>query len=80
MRPLMNQTHQSQTPSSRITIKTAAKLLAICLIVAAVPLALYVRVKSEDSARFSKAEDSVAVTKRAKGTLRCRPQVAASPS
>ncbi len=59
MRPLMNQTHQSQTPSSRITIRTVAKLLAICLIAAAVPLALYVRVKSEDSARFSKAEDSV---------------------
>ena len=50
MRPLTNQTHQSQTPSSRITIKTAAKLLAIFLIVVAVPLALYVRVKSEDSA------------------------------
>ncbi|HEU4834977.1 MAG TPA: hypothetical protein VFS90_11200, partial [Pyrinomonadaceae bacterium] len=66
MRPLMNQTHQSQTLSSRITIKTVAKLLAICLIVVAVPLALYVRVKSEDSAKFSKAESSVTVTKRAK--------------
>ena len=67
MPPLMNQTHNSQTLSSRITIKTAAKLLVILLIVVAVPLALYVRVKSEDSAKFSKAEKSVVeVTKRAK--------------
>src|SRR5688500_19148850 len=67
MRPLTTQTHQSQTRSTRITIRTALKLLAICLIVAAVPLALYVRVKSEDSARwFSKAEDPVARTKRPK--------------
>ncbi|HJY30558.1 MAG TPA: hypothetical protein VJ306_21170, partial [Pyrinomonadaceae bacterium] len=41
--------------------------MAIFLIVAAVPLALYVRVKSEDSARFSKADESVARTRRAKG-------------
>ena len=66
MLPLMNQTHQSQNSSSRITIRTAAKLLAICLIAAAVPLALYVRVKSEDSTWFSKAENSVTRTKRAK--------------
>src|SRR5215213_9990488 len=68
MRPLMNRTHQATRPSSRITIRTAAKLLAICLIAAAVPFALYVRVKSEDSAKwFRKADDSVAVTKRSKG-------------
>src|SRR6185369_14620800 len=66
MRPLVNKTHQSQTLSSRITIKNAAKLLAILLVVVAVPLALYVRVKSEDSARFTKAEGPVEVTKRAK--------------
>src|SRR5215216_1882214 len=67
MRPLMNKSHQSQTSSSPITIRTAAKLLAICLVLAAVPLALYVRVKSEGSARwFSKAEDSVARTKQSK--------------
>src|SRR6185295_9398967 len=67
MRPLMNKTHQTQTLStSRLTIKSAAKLLAILLIVVAVPLALYVRVKSEDSARFSKASGPVEVTKRAK--------------
>src|SRR5678815_1380146 len=66
MRPLMNKTHRSQTLSSRITIRNAAKLLAILLIVVAVPLALYVRVKSEDSARFTKAEGPVEVTKRAK--------------
>src|ERR1044072_3383707 len=65
MRPLMNKTHQSQI-SSRLTIRNAAKLLAILLIVVAVPLALYVRVKSEDSARFSKAGGPVEVTKRAK--------------
>src|SRR5215212_4596104 len=66
MRPPMNQSHQTPSPSSRITIKTAAKLLAILLIVAAVPVALYVRVKSEDSAKFSKAENPVARTKRPK--------------
>ena len=66
MRPLMNKTHQSQTLSSRITIKSTAKLLAILLVAVTVPLALYVRVKSEDSARFSKAEGPVSVTKRAK--------------
>ena len=66
MRPLMNQTPKTQTPSSLIKIKTAAKLLAISLIVVAVPLALYVRVKSEDSARFSQADGPVEVTKRAK--------------
>src|ERR1044072_4559700 len=65
MRPLMNKTHQSQI-SSRLTIRNAAKLLAILLIVVAVPLALYVRVKSEDSARFSKEGGPVEVTKRAK--------------
>ncbi|HEU4931628.1 MAG TPA: hypothetical protein VFT48_06080, partial [Pyrinomonadaceae bacterium] len=67
MRPHINQAHTPQTPSTRITIRTAAKLLAIFLIVVAVPLALYVRVKSESSAGwFSKAEDSVARTKRPK--------------
>ncbi|MEN3325257.1 MAG: hypothetical protein V7638_64, partial [Acidobacteriota bacterium] len=66
MRPLMNKTHKSQTLSSRISMKNTAKLLAILLIVVAVPLALYVRVKSEDSARFTKAEGPVEVTKRAK--------------
>ncbi len=70
MRPPMNQTHQTQTSSARITIKTAAKLLAIFLIVVAVPLALYVRVKSESSAGwFTKAEDSVARVKRPKGAV-----------
>ena len=81
MRPLMNQTHQSQTLSSRITIRTAAKLLAILLIVVAVPLALYVRVKSEDSARFSKAEESRrSLLSEPKSRLLCTPQIAAGPS
>ncbi|HEX5602027.1 MAG TPA: hypothetical protein VFX63_05725, partial [Pyrinomonadaceae bacterium] len=40
--------------------------MAILLVVVAVPLALYVRVKSEDSARFTKAAGPVEVTKRAK--------------
>src|SRR5215216_7835431 len=70
MRPLMNKTHQSQSPSTQTTIKTVVKLLAILLIVAAVPLALYVRVKSESSGGwFSKTEDSVARTKRPKGQV-----------
>src|ERR1041384_3333956 len=67
MRPLMNKTHQSQNSSSRITIKAAAKLAAIFFLVVAVPLALYVRVQSEDSAKgSSKTEKSVELTKRAK--------------
>jgi hypothetical protein len=62
----MNQTHQSQKRSSRITVRAAAKLLALFFVIGAVPLALYVRVKSEDSARFSKADKSVELTKLAK--------------
>ena len=70
MRPPMNQSHQTQTSSSRTTIRTAAKLMAIFLIVVAVPLALYVRVKSEGSVGwFSKAEDSVARNKRPKDAV-----------
>src|SRR4029450_701419 len=62
----MHPTHQTHRPSSRITIRTAAKLLAICLILAAVPVALYVRVKSEDSAKFTNAANTGALTKRPK--------------
>src|ERR1051325_6212868 len=66
-RPFMNKTHQSQTASSRITIRTAAKLLAVLLIAVAVPVALYVRVKSESYAGwFSAAEKSVARIRRPK--------------
>ncbi|HEY0726745.1 MAG TPA: hypothetical protein VGD38_01670, partial [Pyrinomonadaceae bacterium] len=43
------------------------KWLAIIVVVAVVPFALYVRVKSEDSAKFAKTEGPVSVTKRAKG-------------
>ena len=66
MRPRMNPTHQTQTPF-QITIRTAAKLLALCLIVAAVPVALYVRVKSAaSSASNSKL---VELTKKSKGQV-----------
>jgi hypothetical protein len=44
---------KTHDPSFRIRLRTALKLLAICLTVAFVPVALYVTVKSEDSARFS---------------------------
>src|SRR5688572_13387723 len=67
MHPPMNHTHQAHSPYSRITLITVAKLLAIFLIVAAVSLAFYVRAKSEDSAKFSKAENTVAGTNRPKG-------------
>jgi hypothetical protein len=50
-------------------IKTAAKLMAICLVVAAVPLAFYVRVKSEDSAKLRAAENPLEFTKRAKESV-----------
>jgi hypothetical protein len=59
----MNSTHKSPRLSSRISIRAAAKLAAIFLVVVVVPLALYVRVKSEDSAKFSKAENSIAPAK-----------------
>src|ERR1051325_9167432 len=66
MRPRMNPTHQTQT-QVQITIRTAAKLLALCLIVAAVPVALYVRVKSAaSSASNSKI---VELTKKSKGQV-----------
>src|SRR5678815_5720653 len=65
MRPFISQT-QSHGSSLRKTITTVAKVLAICLIVAAVPIALYVRVMSNDSARFFKTEESSARTKRPK--------------
>src|ERR1041384_4257751 len=66
MRPRMNPTHQTQT-QFQITIRTAAKLLALCLIVAAVPVALYVRVKSAaSSASNSKI---VELTKKSKGQV-----------
>ena len=68
MRPQINQ-DPSHGPSLRKTLITTAKLLAICLIVAVVPIALYVRVKSEDSARFSKALESIVHTKRPKGQV-----------
>ena len=69
MRPRMNHTHNARTVSSLITIRTAAKLMAIFLIAVAVPLALYVRVKSKDSPKFSKAERFVTSTRRAKDTV-----------
>ena len=66
MRPRMNPTHQTQTPV-QISIRTAAKLLALCLILAAVPVALYVRVKSAaSSASNSKI---VELTKKSKGQV-----------
>ena len=46
MHPDTPQTHRL---FFRISTRTALKLLAICLLVAVVPVALYVRVKSEDS-------------------------------
>ncbi|HEY6243325.1 MAG TPA: hypothetical protein VIX17_05240, partial [Pyrinomonadaceae bacterium] len=69
MRPLMNPTHHVKASSSRITIRTGVKLMAICLIVVTVPVALYVRVKSKDSPKFSKAERFVTSTRRAKDTV-----------
>jgi hypothetical protein len=49
MRPATHKTLKS----SQKTIRTALKVVAICVIAAFVPLALYVSVKSEDSATFS---------------------------
>ena len=67
MRSLVNPTHQSKSLAPRLTLRNAVKVLAIFLIAVATPLALYVRVKSEDSARwFSTAVSSVAGPKRNK--------------
>src|SRR5689334_20266352 len=67
MRPRMNQTHQTQISSPRITIKTVAKLLAICLIAVAVPVGLYVRVKSAASSASS--SKFVELTRKSKGQV-----------
>ena len=67
MRPLATQTHTSKASSARITIRATVKLLAIFLIAVAVPLALYVRVKSEGSPSWlTKAVSSVTGTDSAK--------------
>src|ERR1043165_3964664 len=66
MRPRMNPTHQTQT-QVQITIRTAAKLLALCLIVAAVPVALYVRVKSATSSASN--SKFVELTRKSKGQV-----------
>ncbi|HJU62895.1 MAG TPA: CSLREA domain-containing protein, partial [Candidatus Binatia bacterium] len=71
-RPVINRTHRTLNQTSRIKIRTALKLLTICLIAAVVPFALYVSVKSEDSARFSffkvkEAKKQVPVTVKATG-------------
>src|ERR1044071_6774493 len=63
MRPLATQTQPSKASSTRLTIRTIVKLLAILVIAVAVPLALYVRVKSESSPSWlSKAVSSVTGT------------------
>ncbi|HKV35207.1 MAG TPA: hypothetical protein VJP89_12810, partial [Pyrinomonadaceae bacterium] len=63
MRPLTNKTPPTPRTSK---IRIAAKLLAILLIAVAVPLSLYVRVKSEGGTWFSKAVNSVSPARRAK--------------
>src|SRR5689334_5716493 len=69
MHPLMNRPHKFKVSSLRNTIKAAAKLTTISLIAIAVPLALYVRVKSKGSPFSNKAERVVESTKRAKDAV-----------
>src|SRR5258705_6490978 len=67
MRPVMNQLQQTHRLFSRMVTRTRLQLLTIGLIVVSVPLALYVRVKSEDSVALSK--NSVVLTKTSKGQV-----------
>jgi hypothetical protein len=69
-----DQSHKSPRRVFRISIRTAFKLLAICLIAAAVPLALYVRVKSEYAAAFNNDSGAVksGVKKSSKGQVTVR--------
>ena len=67
MRPLSNPTHKSPNPLSRISSKTFLKLLTICLLVAAVPAAVYVRVKS--AASVASNTKFVELTKKSKGQV-----------
>src|ERR1041384_4995800 len=64
MRPVSNQTHQSPSPFSKISPRTFFKLLTICLILAAVPVGVYVRVKS--AASVASSTNFVELTNKAK--------------
>src|SRR6185503_15604462 len=66
MHASMNRPHNSNGPLFRNTLKAAAKLTAICLIAIAVPLALYVRVKSKGAPTSTAAATS---SKRTKDTV-----------
>ncbi|HJT65247.1 MAG TPA: Ig-like domain-containing protein [Pyrinomonadaceae bacterium] len=55
MRPVIDQTHRTPNSFFGISARSVLKLLTICLIVALVPIALYVRVKSEYG-RFAVAD------------------------
>src|SRR5215213_711545 len=68
MHPL-DQSHKSPRRVFRVSIRTAFKLLAICLIAVSVPLALYVRVKSEYAAALF--NDSGAVKAGVKKASKC---------
>src|ERR1041385_8208244 len=65
MRPVSNPTHQTPNLLSRISTRTLFKLLTVCLIVAAVPVAVYVRVKS--AASVASSTNFVELTRKAKG-------------
>src|SRR5512141_1052921 len=67
MRPLMDQTHQSHRASFRMTFRTALKVLAICLISASVPAAIYVRVASKDSVAVRNSKGQVTVRAAGRG-------------
>src|SRR2546423_9876067 len=66
MRSAINNPHQTPGAFSRLSTRTLLKILTICLIVASVPLAVYVRVKSAASVALNKPENSVALTKGSK--------------
>src|SRR5215213_4727083 len=73
MHPL-DQSHKSPRRVFRVSIRTAFKLLAICLIAVSVPLALYVRVKSEYAAALFNDSGAVksGVKKASKGQVTVR--------
>src|SRR5256885_12352659 len=69
MRSVINRPHQAPRVFFRVPTRTLLKILTICLIVASVPLAVYVRVKSAAFVALSKPENSIALSKGPKGQV-----------
>src|SRR5499433_3145408 len=70
MHPVKNQTHRTHS-FSRISARSLLQLLTVCLIVAIIPIALYVKVKSENTRLLiSNSKKQEVVTVHAAGRAR----------